>query len=82
VFASALRATRDEAFGSTVAALASAGLEAVAVLKAMLTDGSEPALRLRAAVAVLEIGARAQAADVTERVAELERRLGLGSLAS
>jgi hypothetical protein len=52
-----------------VAMLAEAGTEAVRTLRALLADGTPPAVRLGAARAVLELGTRLRESE------ELERRL-------
>jgi hypothetical protein len=71
-----LRQAQDEAFGATLTALATLGPRAVTVLSACMEDGSEPAIRLRSAIAALELAVKAQSNDLADRIAELERLIG------
>jgi hypothetical protein len=80
-FTARLRGARDAAFAATLDALAQLGAEAVAVLRASMEPGNEAPLRLRAAIAALELAAKSRGDDLAERVAELERRLLVRSAA-
>lgn len=60
-----------EALETATGDLRGAASEAVATLRAALGDES-PAVRVRAAVAILDFALRAEAADLSDRVARLE----------
>ena len=74
-FTAAVRATAREADREAVNALLAAQGEAVETLRRAMVDTSAPALRVRAAMAVLDAGQRAQGNDLDDRIEDLERRI-------
>ena len=75
-FRAAVQQARAELVTQAVARLAEAGGEAVATLRALLGEGTPPAVRLGAARAVLELGTRLRESEELERrLSELEATL-------
>lgn len=72
-FTAAMRAESRRAASRAVSQLLAAQTEAVECLRAAMRTGT-PAVRVRAARAVLEVGARTAADDLDLRLDELERR--------
>lgn len=70
-FSTAFRAAARESARESVSSLLAAQNEAVAVLVAAMHDGT-PADRVRAARALLELGARASETDLDQRILDLE----------
>ena len=75
-FQEAYKAARYEAFRTAIGQLQAASLEAVAALRAALTD-EHGSTRVRAAIAILELGRDLGGLDeISERIAALEQQLG------
>jgi len=74
-FAQAVRAAARTADREAVDGLLAAQVEAVATMRLAMRDESSPALRLRAAIAVLDAGQRARGTDLDDRIEDLERRI-------
>jgi hypothetical protein len=76
-FSRRLRQTRTELTQRTAGMLSGAGGEAVKTLLTLMRDPTPPAVRLGSARAVLELGIKVrESAELEERVADLEERLG------
>lgn len=76
-FAAAVRQAARDLDREAVDTLRAATVDAVRVLRAALADKT-PAIRVRAAVALLDAAERARDDDVAERLDALERRLLTG----
>ena len=77
-FVGELRASRDEVFADSCAALTSLSRKAVSTMQRILDDeNASDSLRLRAAIEVLEASVRISNVDVVERIAALERVAGV-----
>lgn len=78
-FAAELEAARDKAFRGGLAAIKGAATKAAGKLVGLL-DSRNEALRLRAALAVLELGLRIREADeILARIAALEAAFSAGN---
>ena len=76
-FSRGVTEARAELVTRAVAMLAEAGTEAVRTLRALLADGTPPAVRLGAARAVLELGTKLrESEELEQRLATLEGQLG------
>ena len=76
-FSRGVTEARAELVTRAVAMLAEAGTEAVGTLRALLDEGTPPAVRLGAARAVLELGTKLrESEELEERLATLEDQLG------
>lgn len=74
-FAQAVRAAARTADREAVDGLLAAQVDAVATMRQAMGDTSSPAVRLRAAIAVLDAGQRARGTDLDDRIDDLERRI-------
>ena len=75
-FRASVQQARADLVTQAVARLAEAGGEAVATLRALLGEGTLPAVRLGAARAVLELGTKLRESEELERrLSELEAAL-------
>ena len=78
-FVKRLRDVRHEMVGRATSMLTAAAMEAVKTLLNLQGTSMPPAVRLGAARAVLELGAKfRESLDLTERVIALEQQLGVG----
>jgi hypothetical protein len=78
-FQEAYKVARYEAFHTAICQLQAASSQAVATLRAALTD-EHGSTRVRAAIAILELGRDLGGFDeINERLAVLEQRLGMGN---
>jgi hypothetical protein len=75
VFIATLKKVKDEVWTAGMCALRGLSVDAVAALKASLEPGTEPALRLRAAVAVLDLGVKVADEEIRARLDALEARI-------
>ncbi len=73
-----IQSVRDDMIQRSAGQLTASALEAGKTLLALLANTTPPAVRLGAARAILEIGIRVrEAAELAQRVADLESRIGL-----